>query len=348
MSLLDNNDDFFDKVQYFVETPVAELIQGKKNKQGSRLNFHELIDGFKDFQNILKHIKKDNILILPEFKISELQNLLNPLFNNVIEIQNKEKKENEPDEAQKHLIIKFFTLPINIHEPDRGGYFASKKEKIWNIIVQSIALSNDNVKTVKEVRSIVSHLQDMRKEAEQDMEVISNVLDSAQTELSKEGVSTHAKSFNEQAEKHRKNAKNWKYSSFALIILTIAIVIFFFLIITNKIDETEIRKLIETSILATIIISILTFSLTLTIKNYFAEKHNESINQHKANCLSTFNTFIDSADQERKQAILLQATQTIFSHQSSGFLSKENDVQNPNPIVEIVRNIAGKQNPLGG
>ena len=69
--------------------------------------------------------------------------------------------------------------------------------------------------------------------------------------------------------------------------------------------------------------------------------HNNIINLHKANCLSTYFTFIDSADDNTRQAILQYATQTIYSHQPTGYSGRGSDgTSNPNPIVEIVKNVA--------
>ena len=86
--------------------------------------------------------------------------------------------------------------------------------------------------------------------------------------------------------------------------------------------------------------SLFSYAIVLCVKNYFAEKHNQAVNKHKANCLGTYKTFIDSADDERKQAILLNANQVIFSHQNSGYLAKDTEAQNPSPLIEIVKGIS--------
>lgn len=112
--------------------------------------------------------------------------------------------------------------------------------------------------------------------------------------------------------------------------------IMYYIIVFNIQDLTN---KIEAGILTAILISFISYGIVQSVRNFFAEKHNEQINQHKANCLGTYNTFINAADEESKSAILHYATQTIFSHQNTGFLSKEGPTQNPNPIFEVIKNM---------
>ncbi len=332
--------DFFDKVNYFVTSSVDDLIQNKNNQGGGVLIFNELKQGFTEFQDILSHVKEDVIMSLPTFKLNELKQKLTPLFSVVESIQNLKKDPNQADHQQKQSIVNQFTRPFNPGNPSDSGFFAKEKDPVWQIVVQSIALFNSNDKKDEEAKVILKRLQEIEKKATETTSSLDSILASAKSELSKSGVEVHSEIFRVQAEDHKTKSEKWIQWSIGLLAFTILIALTFFFIIAFGIETTT--KIIETGVLAALMISFSTFGLTLTVKNYFAEKHNESINRHKANCLSTFNTFIDSADSERKAAVLLQASQTIFSHQTSGFLSKENDIHNPNPIVEIVRNISSK------
>jgi hypothetical protein len=335
-------EDFIENVNFFVTTHVDDLIQNKKTQENGVLIFNELKPGFQDFQAILSRIKPENLIFLPDFKFHELDRRLKPLFQMVSQIQNMPKNPAQPDEQQKRGIIHEFTRDYNAGNPNASGFFVREKDTVWEIIVQSITLANEGNRNDQETIKIMKKVKTAEKEVDEIRSKLNSILNSAQTELSKTGVGHHADIFTNQAKIHKENAKQWNNRAIKLLILTIFLATLFFIIIAFFIDPDKTKSLIETSVLAALLISFATYAFTLALRNYFAEKHNESINQHKANCLSTFNTFVDSADQERKAAILLQASQTIFSHQSSGFLTKENDIQNPNPIVEIVRNISSK------
>ena len=334
--------DFINKVDHFINTEVNELTQNINAQENGVLLFNELKPGFSDFQSILSKIKPEYLEFLPDFKFADLVRRLNPLFQKVGQIQGTAKNPNQPDEQQIRATINVFTKGIDIGNPDNSGFFIREKDAVWDIIIQSITLANEEIKTKTETQNIRKNLLKIEKEAEGIKSRLVSALNSAQTELSKSGVEHHADIFKKQAVMHRENAIKWNKRAIFLLIGTLSLALIFFLIIAFAINPNNTKTLIETSVLAALMISFSTYAFTLAIKNYFAEKHNESINQHKANCLSTFNTFIDSADLDRKSAILLQATHTIFSHQSSGFLSKENDIQHPNPIVEVVRNISKK------
>jgi hypothetical protein len=101
---------------------------------------------------------------------------------------------------------------------------------------------------------------------------------------------------------------------------------------------TENTSKIELGILSGLLISLVSYLIVQCVKSYFAEKHNQVVNQHKANCLGSYNTFIDTATEGVKDWVLQYTTQTIFSSFDPGFLSKEL-MQSPSPILEMLKSI---------
>lgn len=330
------------RIENFLNTPIELLVQSTNNNKDGVLQFNELSSVFDEFKSILSYANPDAIGNLPDFKFNELNDKLTPFFNKVDEIQKLQKDPLQPDAQQKRRLIEFFNNPIHPNDPGRSGFFESQKNEVWNIIAQSISISKTKEKSSNEAKIILNNLIELEEQAKQKNQQLNSILSSAQSELSKAGVEKHSDIFDLQAKGHTQGASNWRKYSIILIILIVAIALIFFVVIAFFLSSKDRTIIIETSIFGALIISILSYSLSLCVKNYFAEKHNESINRHKANCLGTFNTFIDSADEERKAAVLLQATQTIFSHQRSGFLSKDTDASNPNPFIEVVRNISSK------
>jgi hypothetical protein len=78
------------------------------------------------------------------------------------------------------------------------------------------------------------------------------------------------------------------------------------------------------------------------VRNYAASRHNLVVNRHRQNALSSFETFVKGAgDQQTKDAVLLQATQSIFVPQDSGFIRGESTPQPGSQIIEILRGIGG-------
>lgn len=101
---------------------------------------------------------------------------------------------------------------------------------------------------------------------------------------------------------------------------------------------------IQLAISKLIVFSILYFALIWGSRNYRAHRHNAVVNQHRQNALSTFQAFVDSAEDDKatKDAVLLRSTETIFSPHISGYLTKESEKQNTPQILEIFRNAMGK------
>jgi hypothetical protein len=85
--------------------------------------------------------------------------------------------------------------------------------------------------------------------------------------------------------------------------------------------------------------SVLYFLVVALLKNYRANRHNCVLNEHRANALSTFETFALSAkDPAVKDAILTTATESVFATRQTGYLQDEPVQQSAPQILEIIRN----------
>ena len=88
------------------------------------------------------------------------------------------------------------------------------------------------------------------------------------------------------------------------------------------------------------VLTLLAFALGFTVRQYTSSKHNETVNTHRQNALLTFETFVSAADdQDTKDAVLLEATRSIFAPQSSGFLRSGREPDSPSTMVEVIRRI---------
>jgi len=86
-----------------------------------------------------------------------------------------------------------------------------------------------------------------------------------------------------------------------------------------------------------LVLSTLSFVVLWCARNYRSQKHNETLNKHRANALMTFRAFVEGTLGDRvKDAILLQAAQAAFSGRPTGFDAPEKESQTINPVVEIL------------
>lgn len=106
---------------------------------------------------------------------------------------------------------------------------------------------------------------------------------------------------------------------------------------------TSLSVIVQEALAKLIVFSGLSYALLWCARNYAANRHNYVLNKHRENSLATFETFAKAAegDPEIKSAILLQATTSIFAAQTTGYATKEPDVDQPSKIIEIMRSVKG-------
>ncbi len=346
--------ELIENINKINSTSVEDLTTNINQKATGTLEFPSVKSQVANIKQILSFFDEDTFNLLPIFQKTYFKEITSPLINKVLEMQNVALDGSRPiDQQQRHFNEYFNTMYIKEPEraPEDQGY-AKYIGKIWSIILESLVLkqrSELQESGIDELRSTLKQKQDtvdaVEKEFQKASQKISKESLIIQKESGKIGVGTHANIFSDEAIKNEKASKRWlKYGVRLLItvgavILLVAVIYFFWNCWFN--DEMDTIDRIELGIFTALIISFLSYGIYVCFKNYFAEKHNEKINTHKANCLSTYFTFIESADEETRQTILKITTQSIYSHQPTGYSGKgSSTVSNPNPFIEIFKNAA--------
>lgn len=229
-------------------------------------------------------------------------------------------------------------------------------EMLASQIKASIQLSSEaadalRAKQVELEQNLSMFLNDksleFEREGENKLKLVSAALDEVRKAAAEAGVSQTAVHFKEEADEHLGAATWWLV---ALIAVTIALL--FFSLFGNQIliwagspppssnaDNFEhIRYFSQKGL----IIFCLIFGLIWVARNYGASRHNYVVNKHRNNALGSFQAFVASAtDDQTKNAVLIQATQSIFSPQPSGYVKTDGDNATNSPVLEIVRAVGG-------
>jgi hypothetical protein len=126
-------------------------------------------------------------------------------------------------------------------------------------------------------------------------------------------------------------------------VLTILYAVFNLAPHLNELDPAvQTGKVLALSLPRLVVIFVLTFALIWAARNFAASRHNFVVNRHRQNALSSFETFVKgTGDPQTKDAILLQATQSIFVPQDTGFVKLEATPQPGGQILEIFRGVSG-------
>jgi hypothetical protein len=84
--------------------------------------------------------------------------------------------------------------------------------------------------------------------------------------------------------------------------------------------------------------SVVSFLMVTCVRNYRATRHSEVLNDHRKRALQTFERLRAGAIDERmRDAILVQATEAIFSMQVSGFADGAVGVTHAHELLELVK-----------
>lgn len=316
-------------VQTVRDRPLEELIT--RSGLNGTVRFHEIIPMVSELKELLGYYNEKNVNALLPSRKQSLTESLGRTLTQLMAVQS-EQNDTRPSQDQKRDIVKYFT---NTHSSQSEPTFNSDRDRFWPLLLESTLLSLLQSGGQKDEGRRDGELAELLNAAKGAKENLDQILATAKQDLGAVGVSKHSKLFEEQAIEYERQGNNWLKWSKHLIWLNAGLICLTLIIV---LCAEGVNK-IEVGVSGALLVSLVSFGLVLCVRNYFAVKHNEIINRHKANCLGTYDTFVDSADEERKAMVLLQATQTIFSHQRSGYLSKEAEVSSPNPIVEVIRSI---------
>lgn len=319
--------------KFFNDFSVEEMIRLTAVNGNREIVLSEIKEPVRDVLEAFHSIEIRDLESLPTSSLKILNENTRPIADQLLRFRNEEPDKKISEEAQFKKYITFFRYD--------NPPFEQNIKNINDVIFQArVNKANRNLEESQIVR-MEEKLSELVSLAGQQQQQIQDIVNTAQKEIATSGTSIHSEIFSIQAGKHDEKSSTWENYIKWLIGSNVFVITSILVLILFVIDDNTLR--IETGILGTGLVSMLSYALVLCVKNYFAEKHNYVINQHRSNCLGTFNTFVDAADSERKGVILIQASNAIFSHLHSGYLTKESDISSPNPLVEVVKNITTKE-----
>lgn len=235
------------------------------------------------------------------------------------------------------------TLITSIREA-YDGYF----NHIAPIIAYSVRKGTDFQRLEDEARQAVDALKGVVADQEVARKAmlgeLEGTLEKVRRAAQEVGVAQHAIHFKQEAEEHRQASFNWLISTAVLASVTIILAGISFFYYLDRAVILTVPQSIELALFKIVIFTVLFTATLWSSRNYRAHRHNFVINKHRQNALSTFETFAKAAgDDQTKAAVLLQATKSIFSTQSSGYVTQDNETVGYPQVLEIVRGMAGKE-----
>jgi hypothetical protein len=316
------------------ETILSYKIEDltREEELGTQFSFKETEEYFVKIIDLFKRVKEVNLQEIP----FNLLNSFNAQLNQAITYFEQAKTFNP---AVNNAVNTRSAIITNI-QTNYDNYYTH------SIPILSIGLLNSNNLSLErsKMNQLIADLENEKKESKEESEKklneLNSIIENAKSFATKAGVSKHSSVFKTESDFHETESKKWLgYTTKILVLIVLVAIGLAFL----GLYFTENTQLIQFTITKVVILSALFYGLALTNRNYKAHKHNEIMNKHRQNALTTFETFSNAAsDEQTKNAILLETTHSIFSNQQTGYLKKDGDGESNNKIIEIIKSATTK------
>lgn len=310
---------------------IEELT--REEELGTQFSFKEIEDYFVKIIDLFKRVKEVNLNEVPY----NLLNSFNAQLNNAISYFDQAKDFNP---AVNNAVNTRKGIIDNIRN-QFDGYHTHSVPILSVGLLNSNDLSLERSKMNKLIEDLEKEKTLAKEESEKKLKELSDIIENAKSFATKAGVSKHSSVFKSESEYHETESKKWlKYTRNILISIAIVAIGLAFLGLYFK----ENAEIVQFTITKIVVLTALFYGLSLTNRNYKAHKHNSIMNKHRQNALSTFETFSSaaSADDQTKNAVLIETTHSIFANQQTGYLKTEGDSDSNSKIIEIIKSATTK------
>ena len=304
---------------------------------GEELSFEAGLPVFQRTLGLFKDLSECNLDNAPYEVLTSLNKLVKQAFSQFEQIQNFSVQQHPENPASHRDQL------INQLRDQWNAYYIA----ITPHISYSIRRGTDFEALEREARGTLSLTKelanDLRTEKDKILADMQGALEKVREAATEAGVAQHAIHFKDEAESHRKQSYWWLGAAVVFGAVTIGYALYS---LGPQLHDIALNaptgRLIQLALSRVIVISILSFGLIWCARNYAASRHNSVINKHRQNALSTFETFVKAtSDIQTKDSVLIQATQSIFAPQPSGYLKRDREPQHSSQIIEVIRSLTG-------
>ena len=292
------------------------------------INFAAAVPHFEEMIDVCKQLNDRNLSRLTHQQLHQILSACDQLSNLIKQVQEFTLNQNTPGDVCQNIVASVADSYDTVMDP------------LLLPLAFTATQATDYAKIEREAKGYHATMQ---KEAD----ALSHFIANAQTEAERAlaavkeqaaeaGVSTNAQIFVGVSKQHNAAARTWLRATVIMAIATFLAALGA-LATAFLYQPPDTATTIQYVVAKLLVISTLSFGVLWCARNYRAERHNETLNRHRANALMTFRAFVEgTADNRVKDAILLQAAQAAFVGRPTGFDSLEKDSPSINPVVEIL------------
>lgn len=153
---------------------------------------------------------------------------------------------------------------------------------------------------------------------------------------SRAAVSVFASDFEALSRRQQKASRAWLATATAFAIAAVVVAKYM-----PHLDTESSISLAQAVVTKVAALSVITYALSVSVRNYRANINGAITNKHRATALTTVDRFVEAASTNKdiRDAIIVAAAQCVFAHTPSGFLSGRDQPNAQPPIANILSSL---------
>ena len=308
----------------------------RREELGAQFNFTNELPLFHRTLDLFAKLGTMNLSAVPDPHVDNLSTIVGQTHNKFQQVFAFSPKsiQGSPETVRQHLLTEM-----------RVQY-----EQAYNAISPVVAFCSSLDTPVNQLyeeakiqfADLGSMLASSRTYVSETKEEVERLIGSIRATALEAGVSGRATYFAEEAERHRKLAKGWLWATILIGAATVAGATYSLVVYLIATESLETAKVVQVGVAKLILFSLLYFILVWSSRNHKAHQHNQVVNRHRQNALATFDAFVNypKNDPATKNAVLLRATETVFSPAQTGYTGVESDYKTSAQVLEIFKDTA--------
>ncbi|QDU53956.1 hypothetical protein [Aeoliella mucimassa] len=325
------------------ESSLKELAEIDANRLArtedlsKSINFAESVPAFDEMLHICKELAGRDLKRLTSQQADRIRNACKTLQSLVDKVQTFDLNQDKPLDACNQIIQEIDTA------------YDSVAENLLLPLAFTATQATDFTKIEREAKgfhaTMKSQSEDMQKSLNKVKHEAAQALEAVKEQAAEAGVSTSAVIFEQACASHKENAGKWFIATVAVLAMTL-LASSGLLVISFYYTPTTVPEAIQFVVAKLFVLSTLSYGVFWCAKQYKAERHNQTVNQHRADALKTFRAFVEgSTDTQIRDAILVQAAQAAFIGRPTGYDGPDGDSPTIVPILEPLTRTVTKEIP---
>lgn len=325
MALEDTVNKIIELVAEITKRDVDDVVRSDK---WGEYNFDECRDDLERAYSVIRPLPElplESILQANAGSIQKQLGALNTAINNAAEFSVK------TDNAA--------------HERDTLAVALSRHaQATWTGIAPWIGYlffqADDATEGLKKIRESQGHVDNelvsFLKKKDDGLAQIENAVTAAKEIAGKAGVGHFTEDFANEAKSHNSASIKWLVATVVFAVAAGSVAYHFG---TAQQVPEEVAAILQYTTMRIVILGLLFTGTVWCGRMYKTNKHQQSINKHRANALQTFQAFVEATDDPAiRDAVLMETTRSIFTIAPSGYLGEiDKSPDAGSRIVQVIK-----------